>query len=223
MKVRVFVFIFLSGSSAWAQRITNVFVDLGMNHSGIKYQPLYLFYDKDDFRDNFYPNFSSSIGFELKLINKLNLISGLGYRTTGTKFKAPETTALQPDGTGRWIDYTYHFHQINLPILLGFNLGEKFKFKPILGVVNNYNVSMTEKTVNYKNNSLTKYYDKYTLNGLVGLMFYNDQLLSSKLGLGIKISYEKSLTNIYKLDNSIVNQNIVSASMMLTYKLPSKN
>lgn len=223
MKAPVFVFIFLLGSSAWAQRITNLFVDLGMNHSGIKHKPISLHYDRNDFRDNFYPNFSGSIGLELKLKNKLNLISSLGFRTTGTKFKTPETTALQPDGTGRWIDITYQFHHISLPLLLGYNFGEKFKLKPILGIVNNYNVSMIEKTVNYKNNYLEKYYNKYTFNGLVGLMFYNEQLFSSKFGLGIKISYEKNLMDIDNIDNSRTNQSIASGSLMLIYSLTSKD
>ena len=223
MKVRIFVFIFLLGSTAWAQRITNVFVDLGMNHSGIKHQAITLHYDRNDFRDNFNPNISSCIGIELKLKNKLNGITCIGYRTTGTKFKAPETTALQPDGTGRWIDITYQFHHISLPILFGYNFGEKFKLKPILGIVNNYNVSMKEKSELYSSKIIEKYYNKYTLNGLVGFMFYNEQLFNSKFGLGIKISYEKNLMDIDNMDNSRSNQSIVSGSLMLIYKLPSKN
>lgn len=224
MKAPIFVFILLLGSSVWAQRITNVFVDLGMNHSGITYNyNRFLGISSNDFINNFNPNFSGSAGIELQLKKKFNLITNLGYRRTGTIYKLLEATVLQPDGTGRWIDVTYHFQQINLPILLGYNLGEKFKFKPILGIVNNYNVSMYEKTENYKNNYLEKYFNKYTLNGLVGLMFYQEQLFKTKLGLGLKLSYEKNLTDIDNIKNARTNQSIVSGSLMLIYKLPTKD
>lgn len=177
----------------------------------------------NDFITNFNPNFSGSAGIELQLKKKFNLITGLGYRTTGTMFKVPETTMQQPDGTGRMISSYYHFKQVTLPILLGYNFGEKFKLKPLFGVVSNYNVSMNLKTEDYTSTDIEKYYHKYSLNGLVGLMFYNEELFNSKFGLGLKISYEKNLMDIDKVDNLNTNQGIVSGGMMFIYKLPSKN
>ncbi len=224
MKAPLFVFILFFGSAVFAQRITNIFVDLGMNHSGIIYtNNIFTDIDRKDFKTNFNPNFSGSAGIELQLNKKFNLITGLGYRTTGTLFKLPETTVLQPDGTGRLIDTYYHFNQVTLPLLLGYNFFEKFKLKPILGLVNNYNVSINAKTENYKGSDIEKYYNKYSLNGLVGLMFYNEQLFNSKLGLGMKISYEKNLMDIDNNDNSTTNQNIVSASVLFSYKLLNKD
>ncbi len=223
-----FVFILLFESSAWAQRITNVFVDLGMNHSGITYTNSYFTgIDRTDFKNNFNPNFSSSIGIELKLKNKLNLMTGLGYRTTGTMYKLPETTVQQPDGTGRMIDIYYHFKQVTLPLLFGYNFGEKFKIQPLIGLVNNYNVSISGKSkgdnLNQVDDFYLRSYRNYTFNGLLGLMLYNQHLFNSKLGLGLKLSFEHNLIDLDAYSHLQTNQNIVSASMMLIYKLPSKN
>ena len=222
MKVPIFVFIFLLGSSAWAQRITNVFVDLGMNHSGIIYSnDLFFYLARNDFKKHFNPNFNASAGLEIKLKNRLNLMPSIGLRNSGTKYDILVTTAQYPDGTPSNI--VYKFQQITLPLTIGYNFGKQFQIKPLIGIVNNYNLK-TFAISSYDDYSFSvSDYKKYYLNFIGGVMFSHTTLFNSKLGLGLKITYEKSLMDLDHYSKMTSSQNIVNASLMLIYKLPSKN
>jgi hypothetical protein len=196
-----------------------MFLDVGINHSGLTIENQ-MFKRDGDFRKNFNPNISILLGAELKLKNKLYLISGIGFRKTGTRlFPIAVVTAQQPDGTGQFISGYEKLEQITIPLLIGYNLGQKLQLKPIMGFVNNFNTSAYSFNDLSKKHAPLTIFKNYTVNGMVGFTLYNKQLIDPYLGLGIKITYEKSLMEMSSNPSVKISQSILSGSILINYNL----
>ena len=222
MKYIIIFLIANFGFSLSAQTIKNLFFDFGINHSGFIKQTTNNKV-QNDFKENFYPNPSFAIGIEIKIKHKISLLSGLALRKTGTKYLIPVTSIQYPDGNGEFRSVYDHIKQVSSPLLFCYSFGNKYKIKPLLGITNNFIYKaytiFPNSTKQYEIKDINKYY----INGAVGFTLTSEKLMSSRFGLGLKFTYEKSLQNMSTNSNYKLNQAVLYGGIILNYNFKQQN
>jgi hypothetical protein len=174
---------------------------------------------QDDFSNNFNPHMFVSCGIEAKVKNKLYFVTGIGYRNTGTRYLVPISTAQQPDGTGQFESVYVHVRQLYFPLAFSYTFGEKFKLKPIIGLTYNINSNVYTKYKSSSTHTVNKNIKGTTVNTLFGFNLCNDELLSKRIGLGLVLSYERTLKDIDNTSSKTIHESIVSASIAIYYTI----
>ena len=155
--------------------------------------------------------------------------TGVGFRNVGFCIKNIHiTTADQPDGILGKGDFYLKFQQLNIPIIFTYSFGKKIEFRPMLGFVNNYNLSLTEYYVlNGKKETTSDertmtFYKKYVPNGLIGFDILKQNIANSKFGISLKFAFEHSLGNVFKVNRGSIYQSIFYGNIGLSYQISKK-